>query len=458
MSDDTEPTFPKSDSSLRTCDGIALLHQKSKINHHHSAIHRHARHNPASSESMITSLKIENFKSFGHRMEPLHLRPLNFIVGANASGKTNFISALRFLKTALLQNVEVASAEHGGTAEIRNKILREREKPKPFRIEFTIKPTSSIRFRSRVSEKNFNPGEIRFVTEIDMKATDGIPIVLKESLEVDLFIENKHVDTFSLQRSRDEVEVHDPSGLRQIAQAFRISEEDRSRLVSGSGFFSGYVSYFRRQIEGWSFYNINPDVARLASKDTVEPELGPSGEALASILHRLEKSDRNRRSLDHIVAGLQGAVPGFKGIKTLSPDFEGKRSFQILEDRIRTGINPRSVSDGTIRLLSLLVIAHWSARKSTLLAVEEPENGLHPHLARNIIEILRTASEHKQVLVTTHNPDFLDELAPEEVLLCDKVDGITQVHHASDIENIAAFQKHFRIGELWEQGTLGGVP
>ena len=407
---------------------------------------------------MITSLKIENFKSFGHRMDSLGLKPLNFIVGANASGKTNFISALRFLKPALLQNVEVACAEHGGTAEIRNKILREREKPKPFRIEFTINPPAYPRFRQGISKKNFTPGEIRFITEIDMKATHVIPVVLNESLQFDLLLGNKYHDTFSLLRSRDKVEVHDPAGLRHVSQAFPISEEDRSMLVSGSGFLSSFVSSFRRQIEGWSFFNINPDIARLASKDTVEPELGPAGEALASILHTLEKSGKNNRSLNHIVAGLQGAVPGFKNIKTLSPDFEGKRSFQVLEERIRTGINPRSVSDGTIRLLSLLVIAHWSARKSTLLAVEEPENGLHPHLSRNVIEILRTASEHRQVLVTTHNPDFLNELAPEEVILCDKIDGITRVKHASDVENITAFQKHFRIGELWEQGTLGGIP
>jgi predicted ATPase len=57
-----------------------------------------------------------------------------------------------------------------------------------------------------------------------------------------------------------------------------------------------------------------------------------------------------------------------------------------------------------------MVIAHWSARTSTLLSIEEPENGLHPHLSEHIMGLLRAASEHRQVLVTTHNPDFLDHL------------------------------------------------
>ena len=82
---------------------------------------------------MIEELCIRNFKSFGPDMSPISLCPLNFVVGANASGKTNLLSALRFLKLSLLQSVEVAANEYGGPGEVRNKITREREKAKnPF--------------------------------------------------------------------------------------------------------------------------------------------------------------------------------------------------------------------------------------------------------------------------------------------------------------------------------------
>ncbi len=63
---------------------------------------------------MITQLCIENFKSFGSDTNTLHLKPLNFIVGANASGKTNLISALRFLKLAITQDLETAVGEFKG--------------------------------------------------------------------------------------------------------------------------------------------------------------------------------------------------------------------------------------------------------------------------------------------------------------------------------------------------------
>ena len=184
---------------------------------------------------------------------------------------------------------------------------------------------------------------------------------------------------------------------------------------------------FRNYIEGWSFFNISPAVARQPCKEVPELALGEAGEYLAAILHKLEKQNGEKGSLEQIVAGLRGAVPGFKSVRTKALEVEGKWTFQVVEDRIRGAINPRSVSDGTIRLLAMMVIAHWSARRSTLLAIEEPENGLHPHLSKHIVELLRTASETRQVLATTHNPNFLDELEPEEVILCDKKEGFTVV-------------------------------
>ena len=75
---------------------------------------------------MITELKIEGFKSFGSPEETIELGPLNFVVGANASGKTNLLSALRFLQNAVIHDVSYAVSEMGGNAEVRNKRLRQR--------------------------------------------------------------------------------------------------------------------------------------------------------------------------------------------------------------------------------------------------------------------------------------------------------------------------------------------
>ena len=72
--------------------------------------------------------------------------------------------------------------------------------------------------------------------------------------------------------------------------------------------------------------------------------------------------------------------------------------------------------------------------------------------------MLRSASEHSQVIVTTHEPDLLDHLEPSEVILCDKEDGFTKLRKASSVADIEQFRQHFSLGELWEQGVVGAIP
>lgn len=406
---------------------------------------------------MITELQVENFKSFGSATIPLRLRPLNFLVGANAAGKTNLISALRFLKIALLQNVEIAVGEFEGPAEVRNKIQRERKETKPVRLRLKVDGARLGNFHlgkgAARHARSFN-----YLVEIDVRSNEEEPLVLREQLAAEFGDESGRVLRYRMLRSQNQVTIEDAVFGHSPPGPIPVAPQDASRLTAGTGFFSPPLVLFRNYIEGWSFFNISPAVARLPCKEVPELALGEAGEHLAAILHKLEKQNGERGSLEQIVAGLRGAVPGFKSVRTKPLEVEGKWTFQVVEDRIRGAINPRSVSDGTIRLLAMMVIAHWSARRSTLLAIEEPENGLHPHLSKHIVELLRTASETRQVLVTTHHPDFLDELEPEEVILCDKQEGFTVVRHASEVTEIKSFRKHFRLGELWVQGTLGGIP
>jgi predicted ATPase len=156
---------------------------------------------------------------------------------------------------------------------------------------------------------------------------------------------------------------------------------------------------------------------------------------------------------------LRGAVSRVKEIKPLRTEVEGKWTFQIVEDRIRA-LSPASISDGTIRLLTLLVATCWSARNSSLLVIEEPENNLHPHLCEQLVALFRTTSETRQVIVTTHNPGFLDYLEPNELLLCerDEETTFTQLIPAANRENVDLFRLKYTLGDLWVQGMLGGIP
>jgi predicted ATPase len=400
---------------------------------------------------MITELRIENFKSFGMDAQPLKLRPLNFIVGANASGKTNLVNALRFLKLAVMHNVEYAVNEFEGPAEVRNKIQRQREEPKPVRIGLRIE--GKDQWGMAGEGFHWDIQSMDYTVEIDARSGGLDAEVVSEHLI--MVQENKEGEQklFKLKRSKTQVNIEDqlnPGFVRVIPSPML----EPTRLLAGAPFVAAQLIFLRNYIEGWSFFNIRPDVARRSYKDSPDQSLGEYGEQLAAVLHRLEKQN-GKGSIARIVDGLRGAVPGFEGVRTVPLGVE--RSFEVLEDRIKGGLSPGSVSDGTVRLLALLVAAHWYDPKSSLLVIEEPETGLHPHLSKHVMDLLRAVSEHRQVIATTHNPAFLDELEPDEVILCDKPEGYTVVRTAADVEDIDTFRKTFRLGELWQQGALGGT-
>ena len=404
---------------------------------------------------MITELEIEGFKSFGSPGEPIRLGPLNFIVGANASGKTNLLSALRFLQNAVVHDVSYAVSEMGGNAEVRNKRLRQRRERKPMRLSLNLEREVTFSLAEDPDQET-DPSVIRsfeYQLDLDLRSDDRSPTIEKESLKARL-LRNGKAHNMGLLRSGKEVLVTNPTDGNGAHQTIPVPEQEPTRLaLVGVGFFSLPATILREEIRGWSFHSFIPSVARQPYREEPDATLGPAGEKLAAILHRMSNEDRDSISRD-----LRAIVPGLREIRTTKLPIEDTLAFQIVEDKLKAAINPASVSDGTVRLLALLVVTTWSVQDSSLITIEEPENGVHPHLAEYLVEILRSASERSQVIVTTHSPALLDHLEPQEVILCDKGDGFTKLQRASTVADIDHFRKHFSLGELWSQGAVGAVP
>ena len=129
---------------------------------------------------------------------------------------------------------------------------------------------------------------------------------------------------------------------------------------------------------------------------------------------------------------------------------------------------PDEVSDGTILLLAYLLLQHQTPPVD-VIAIEEPDRGLHPYLMGQLVTLLRAMSEGKiggrpvQILLATHSPELLDHLRPEEVRFVsrDRNDGAVQVTGIApnDPQWEAAFKEYREsLGSVWLAGGLGGVP
>ncbi len=402
---------------------------------------------------MLTHVEIEGFKSFGSPATKVEVTPLTFFVGPNASGKSNFLAALEFLQTAVRHDVETAVAEFGGISEVWNKRLREQNSSALLRI----------RIRDEVFEDLGSYGfqhhqldSYDYELALDLPADDAPPSVRSERLSAEISYPNDKRISYRLIRQQNKLKI-----LNELVNpaAPHSRHEDIPQPASGrlipSFAFDLIPVILRSRILKWKFFHIDPITARKAYRDIPWPNLGRAGENLSVILSQMKQSS-DGKLLASVESALRGMVPGFKKIHSV-PVGENL-TFQVEESGITGKFEPDSVSDGTVRLLALIAITLDTA-PGDLIAIEEPENGLHPHLIPEIVEHFRyCTSEGAQVFATTHNPDFLDEVSPDDIFLSDKDDSSTRLIRASSVPDIEPFRRSFSLGELWEQGALGGTP
>ncbi len=124
-------------------------------------------------------------------------------------------------------------------------------------------------------------------------------------------------------------------------------------------------------------------------------------------------------------------------------------AFRVRESSGKThDFNVSQISDGTLRILGLLVALYQPAVPYTL-AMEEPEQTINPGELSILAEAIVEVSSKTQMLVTTHSPDFLDKFsAPSVVYSVNMIDGITRAGPINESQLQAVRDHLFSLGEL----------
>jgi len=114
------------------------------------------------------------------------------------------------------------------------------------------------------------------------------------------------------------------------------------------------------------------------------------------------------------------------------------------------------LSDGTLRYLCLVAIL-CDPQPPPLVCIEEPELGLHPDILPRLADLLISAAERTQLIVTTHSDILVDALTerPDAVVLCEKHEGHTTLRRLDPAE-LSQWLEKYRLGQLWTKGQLGG--
>jgi len=146
----------------------------------------------------------------------------------------------------------------------------------------------------------------------------------------------------------------------------------------------------------------------------------------------------------------------FAGIVDFSVRVNGGNVSLFLEEQGDREIPATRLFDGTLRYLSLLAIL-LHPDPPPLVAIEEPELGLHPDILPHIAELLVRASARTRLVVTTHSRMLVDALSerPSSVVVCTRENGESSFERL-DKEELTAWLEEYTLGDLWSMGELGG--
>jgi predicted ATPase len=119
------------------------------------------------------------------------------------------------------------------------------------------------------------------------------------------------------------------------------------------------------------------------------------------------------------------------------------------------------MSDGTLKLLAYLLLME-DPDPASLVGIEEPENGLHHKLLSALASELKEYAQQEsgpQVLLTTHSPNLVDALSPDEVWVLEKnKTGFSTLTRAADIQGVQAlYDEDIPMGSLWYSNHLSAV-
>jgi predicted ATPase len=351
------------------------------------------------------------------------------VIGPNASGKSNLLDAVRFLRdlAGTRGGLQDAVSARGGLGRVRCLFARNHNKG---RVGVTVHLGDDEEPRRWVYEIQFD-GE---------KGGHNRPVVASERVT--------HLGKQLLVRP-DRDDEADPERLTQTALEQTSANKEFREVAT-------FLSEAR-------YLHLVPQVIRDAARsgDAVDDPFG--GDFIA----RMNQVPERTRApwLRRVTGALQVAVPQFESL-SISVDAGGRPHLESRYTNWRVHGSKQDegdFSDGTLRLIGLLWSLVEVPRKGAPVLLEEPELSLHPAVVRVLPSVLARAqrSNGAQVMLTTHSPELLaDEgISPDEVLvLTPTTDGTVGALLASDPEAAADVEAGLTVAEVARsRSSLEGV-
>lgn len=356
------------------------------------------------------------------------VRQLNLLIGANASGKSNILDALRFLSEGLRDRDFLAAvSSRGGIIQLawKGEEARELELVTGFESD-----GQTLRWQVRIIRR----GQRDFF------------------LEEALYRDEANEPPRQLLYAREGKGSWYSEGGRKVQLVTTPTGCALAAAAADESFPGQPVANF---VKEWGFFDPSPGYLRLATFAAEEgSRLDTQGRNLAGRLNEIyEKKDG---VFDHIVDAVRSLLGVPDNIEPRVSD-DGSVYFVQHEQGMKFPVHQKGASAGTLRMLALMTALIGEA-DSSLIGIEEPENYVHPNALSAFAEFVRQATERVQIILTTHSPLFLNYLdTPEAVCVVKRGPGGTQLDQETNPQAVrkALEESGFGLGDFYETKGFG---
>lgn len=363
----------------------------------------------------LDSVTVRGFKSIAS-IQDLKLGSVNVLIGANGSGKSNFVGVFSFLQAVREGRLQDYVVKAGGAEKL---------------LYFGSRVTKEI-----VIHISFRGGLNRY--EIELQPT-----------ETDQLVPHRE-NVYYWNKARYPEKPHSQP-LLPLGKEAGISDEKATRIPR----------YVRDHLAGWRLYHFHDTSAGSPMKKIADTHdnryLRPDGANLAPFLYFIR--EKHEISYGLIRRTIQQVATFFDDFLLapleLNPD---KIRLEWRHKGSEAYFDASSLSDGTLRFMALATLfLQPESYRPPVIMIDEPELGLHPYAITIFASLVKQAAVKTQVILSTQSSLLLDHFQAEDVIVAERVDEGTQFTRL-DPEKLGTWLEDYSLGQLWEKNELGGRP
>ena len=395
---------------------------------------------------MITQVHIKNYRSL--KDVDIDLGRLTVLVGRNGAGKSNFVDALKFVQESLQIGLESAVANRNGLASLR----RWTAKGRPVEIEIGISVRRGLFSGTYGFVLAGSPEtDYRVKREVCFAGRTG-PTPTSDGFEVS---EGKWIT--KPQEAKDQ----EASGFQSLRSALggRELSLDTLYLPTTRIWQRSLLAEMLASLTGSQFFSIYPNTMREPQRFSTSRRMGNKGDNFSSALRYLRQQweQEQKEPFVELLAALRRVIDDVSDVRVkqvggylvteMRHDY-GRGELFTETDEASPWFDLSQESDGTLRMLGLLIGLYQPNSQRGLVTIEEPEVNIHPGALAVLAEVLQEVSHRRQVLLTTQSPDLIARFPVGDLRVVERRGGSTHIGPIADEQRQAVEQQLFTTGDL----------